>query len=202
MKRLIALVLLCSFSLAAQAMMSTINWNPGDPGTTRQVWQFDTNASPALPEIDENQYGDATAKIGNALHPDAFSWADGIWTGSKFSVTMDIPNNPVANPWKEVLVEIVYKGTIVDEWARDCEWNEFENLMSYDVQLDNGWTKRVDLWHIEPNPNSERLCYGFNPVVTGAPAAVDSITISTICAPEPVTMLLLSLGAIVLRKVK
>jgi hypothetical protein len=203
MKRLIALVLLCSFSMAAQATFSLINWNPGDPGTTRQVWQFNTGEKSALPEIDENPYeGDLVAKITNALHPDAYSWADGVWSGSKFSITMDIPNNPVANPWKEVLVEVIYQGTIVDEWAMDSDWNEFEKLMTYDTCLGNGWMKRTDLWYIAPNPNSERLCYGFNPAVTGAPAAVDSITVSTICVPEPVTMMLLSLGAMFLRKVK
>jgi hypothetical protein len=74
--------------------------------------------------------------------------------------------------------------------------------MSNDVQMDNGWTKRIDLWYIAPNPNSEGLCYGFNPAVTGAPAAVDSITVSTICVPEPITMMLWSLGAIALRKIK
>jgi hypothetical protein len=202
MKRLIALVLLCGFSMAAQATFN-LNWNHGDQGTTRQVWLFNTGDSPVLPEIDENQYeGDLVARISNVLHPDAYSWADGVWSGSKFSITMDIPNNPVANPWKEVLVEVVYKGTIVDEWAMDSDWNEFEKLMSYDIQLSDGWMKRIDLWYIEPNPNSERLCYGFNAAATGALAAVDSITVSTICIPEPATMLLLSLGAITLRKRK
>lgn len=203
MKRLIALILVCGFSLAAQASLGVVNWKVGDPGTTQQEWLFNTGGSPVLPEIDNNPYeGDPVAIISNVLHPDAYSWADGVWSGSKFSITMDIPNNPVANPWKEVLVEVVYKGTIVDEWVMDSDWNEFENLMSYDVFLDNGWMKRVDLWYIEPNPNSERLCYGFNSSATGAPAAVDSISVSTICTPEPITMLLLSLGAIVLRKKK
>jgi hypothetical protein len=200
MKRLIALVLLCVCSLASHA---DFDWKVGDPGTTRQEWLFNTGDSPVLPEIDNNPYGgDPVAMISNVLHPDAYSWADGVWSGSKFSITIDIPNNPVANPWKEVLVEVIYKGTIVDEWVMDSDWNEFEKRTSDDVYLDNGWIKRIDLWHIEPNPNSERLCYGFNPAVTGAPAAVDSISVSTICIPEPATMLLLSLGAVILRKKK
>jgi hypothetical protein len=202
MRRLIAIVLLCGISLAAQASISMIGWNPQDGATTLQVWRFDTGTNPALPETDENPYGDAVAKVGNALNPTAFAWGNGMWYGSKFSVTIDVPNNPVANPWKEILVEVVYQGTIVDEWAMDSDWNEFEKLMSYDIDLCNGWTKRVDLWYIEPNPDSERLCYGFNPAVTGAQAAVDSISISTICIPEPVTMVLLSIGAVLLRRVK
>jgi hypothetical protein len=205
MKRLMILIAVCCFSLASQAGLT--NWNPGVAGTTQQVWQFNTGDKTVLPEIYDNPYYNPNenvlaAKISNALHPDAFTWADGVWSGSKFSMTMDIPNNPVANPWKEVLVEVVYKGTIVDEWVMDSDWNEFEKLLSYDIQLCDGWMKRIDLWYIEPNPNSERLCYGFNPSVTGAPAAVDSISVSTICIPEPVTMLLLSLGAITLRKRK
>lgn len=201
MRRLAMLVLVCSFSLLAQA--SIVNWSVGDPGTTEQVWQFNTPDNPALPEnkINPND-GDLVAAISNALNPDAFSWSNGVWSGSKFSLTIDIPNYPVANPWKEVLVEVVYQGQIVLSWAMDDQWNDFTNIFSSDTDLGNGWTKRTDLWYIEPNPNSERLCYGFNQAVTGAPAALDSITVSTICIPEPLTMILLGLGVIAMRKVK
>jgi hypothetical protein len=205
MKRLAALILLCSISLAVQASLTA--WNAGDPGTTRQEWLFNTGDSPALPEIDENQYGDAHATISNVLHPDSFSWAEGVWSGSKFSITIDVPNNPVANPSKEVLVELIYKGLIVDEWVMDNEWNEFTKITGFDADLGNGWMKRTDLWRIEPNPISERLCYGFN-AATGGLAAVDSFAVSTICAsgtviiPEPVTLILLGLGSFALRKRK
>jgi hypothetical protein len=201
MKRLAVLILLCGFSLAAQASLT--DWSVGDPGTTRQEWLFNTGTNPALPDTQENPYakGDVVAVISNVLHPDAYSWADGVWSGSKFSLTIDIPNNPVANPWKEVLVEVVYKGTIVDEWVMDNNWNDFTKITGSDTDLRNGWMKRTDLWRIEPNPSSERLCYGFN-APTGALAAVDSITVSTICIPEPATSVLLGLAAIALRKKK
>jgi hypothetical protein len=194
-------VLLCTFTLAAQPSFASINWNPGDPGTTLQEWLFNTPDNPAAPETDENQYGDPVANIKNNLPNNPFGWANGVWSGSAFSVTIDIPNNPVPNLWKEVQVEVIYKGTLILAWVRNGDGAEFSNVDWSFTDLGNGWTKLTDLWRIEPNPDWERVCYGFE-ALTGALAAVDSIRISTICIPEPATMLLLSLGVLVLRKKK
>ena len=199
MKRLASLVLLCTISLAAHA--SLVSWVAGDPGTTRQVWSFDTNTNPALPEIDENQYGDAVAAISNTINPTAYSWSNGVWSGTAFSLTIDIPNNPVANPYKEVVVEVIYQGQIVLNWVMDSDWNDFENTFSCDADLGNGWIKRTDIWRIEPNPSSERVCYGFR-AETGAVAAVDTAMVETICVPEPATLAFLGLTAIFARKRK
>jgi len=201
MKRLMVVVLLVTFTLAAQPSFASITWQPGDPGTTLQVWMFDTSANPAVPEIDGNQYGDPVANIKNNLPNNPLGWANGVWSGSAFSVTIDIPNNPVPNLWKEVLVEMIYKGTIQLAWVKNADEDDFRNVDRFSVDLGNGWTKLTDLWRIEPNPDWERVCYGFS-APTGALAGLDSIRISTICIPEPATMLLLSLGALVLRKKK
>jgi hypothetical protein len=199
MKRLAVLILLCGLSIGSQA--SLMIWHVGDSGTTYQQWLFNSDVNPAAPEIAQNPYDDAVAAINNTLNPTAFSWSDGVWSGSKFSLTMDIPNNPAANPSKEVLVELVYQGQIVLSWAMDNDWNDFDNMVSQDTDLGNGWKKHTDLWRIEPNPSFERVCYGFN-AETGGLAAVDSVAVSTICIPEPLTMVLLMLGTIALRKIK
>jgi len=203
MMRKLSILVLCIAGLAQAATTgSIVDWKVGDPGTTYQMWDFTTDANPAAPDVDNNPYGDypaVKAKISNVGNPD-FYWRDGVWRGNKFSVTMDIPNNKVANPYKEIVVEIVYQGTIVQNWAT-VDFSAFYSPVQSNVaDLGNGWLKRTDLYHIEPNPNWERLCYGFNPAVTGAPAAVDSIAVSTICIPEPMTMSLLGLGLVALRK--
>jgi len=202
MKRL-ALLAICCFSIMAwnTATASVVDWSVGDPGTTYQMWDFGTDMNPVAPEIDQNQFGDAVAKISNGMNPD-FTWANGVWSGTKFSVTIDIPNQPIANPYKEVLVELVYKGTIVLDWVKTAQWDDFTKIYTEDIDLGNGWTKRVDVWQFEPNPDWERICYGFNPEVTGAPAAIDSIAVSTICVPEPMTLGLLGLGFAALRRKK
>jgi len=56
----------------------SLGWTRGDPGSTYQVWTFDDDNNPALPEIDENPYGTAEANIiGGYL--DNFIGRPGVW---------------------------------------------------------------------------------------------------------------------------
>lgn len=177
------------------------------PGAqTSQTWNFDDNDNPAIPEIDLNPFGTAVATLdGNPLGPEA-EWAaellgrTGVWKGEgMIDFTLEIPNQMIRNPYKVVLLEVGFLGDPVP-----AAFSVFPTPFGGSVKLVDqmtvvvdeatGWSKYTAEWYIEPNPDSEDVCYSFS----GELAAVDYIKVDTVCVPEPLTIALLGFGGLMI----
>ena len=135
-----------------------------------------------------------------------FLGRDGVWTAEGLiDITLEIPNQEIRNPNKVILLEIGFRG--------DSELPAFSvapifltppgapvvvRKVSQEVVEDyaTGWSTLFAEWYIEPNPDAESICYSF----AGDIAALDYVNVYTECVPEPMTIALLGLGGLMLRR--
>jgi len=176
-------------------------------GETHQEWTFDDDDNPAEPESDPdlNPYGRAEAIIesGTGAAPPEwllnFAGRTGVWQAEPLvELTIEVPNQMVENPYKEIFVEIGFLGELDGFAIYTAPFGGAVSLTSRSIEVvdpANGWKKLTDWYRIEPNPDREYICYGFS----GA-AAVDYVIVNTVCVPEPLTISLLGLGGLMLRR--
>jgi hypothetical protein len=176
---------------------------PGKEPTTYQMWTFEDDDNPAAPEVDENLFGTAEALIvaSGDIHGYDPGWyaeylgREGIWHAERLEITLTIPNTPtpaVVPNWKEVWVEVGFRGEFVQ-----YQVNPPADLIdSSIINTGQGWRTLYVGWKIEPNPTEEEIYM----VLMDSGADVDYIVADTICIPEPTTLLLLGLGAVLLRR--
>ena len=171
-------------------------------GETFQVWTFD-DENPSAPELDLNIYGEPTAVINSAAGPP--EWAatflerDGVWQADGITVELDIPNQMIPNPYKEIDIEIGFIGDLANFSVFPTPFSPTE-LVGQEwevVDTATGWKRLTAKWLIYPNPESEAICYAFS-----GDAALDYVAVRTICVPEPLTICLLGLGGLILRTQK
>lgn len=229
----VSLGLLCLAVIQTSAMASPA-WRttpPGQAPTTYQSWAFEYDPAnpsgvPAIgtvlnAEVDNNIYGTATAivnVVGEVTENDFPGWRPGYaghlgyWHGETATVTLTIPNNPVANLYKEIWVEVGCRGHLVGETydgdgyslgtgytVMDPVNSTFvEDLGFVFTETGDGWRKLVFGLRIYPNPASETI--RFTLLNTGAD--IDYIIVDTICIPEPMTLVLLGLGGMLCAKLK
>jgi len=199
MKKIVFALLMCAVLSAPALGVPSLGWNRGDPGTTYQAWTFDDADNPALPEIDENPYGTASADIyttGQLWW--AFGYADmmlgrsGVWSGKPLGIDLQIPNQPAPTSWKEIWLEIGWRGLTVDATVEPSPSGSVE-LISTETELvdpTNLWYKSTYAWHIEPNPDEELI----ELTIGGTGGQVDYVTVDTICIPAPGAVLLGGIG--------
>jgi len=166
------------------------------PGQTYQEWTFDDNDNPAIPEIDMNPFGTATAAI---------SGASGVWQAEQvIQVSLEIPNQKIRNPYKEILIEIGFLGDLEAFSVFPTPFGGTVELIEQRIKggrTPEDWKKLTATYIIEPNPDSESICYSFAGNVDVGMPAVDYVRVNTVCVPEPLTVSLLGLGGLfVLRK--
>lgn len=180
---------------------------PLGPGATRQKWTFDDNDNPAIPEIDLNPFGTPTATILGGVSGPAPLWVadalgrSGVWKGRQvIDITLDIPNQMVRNPYKLIHLEIGFIGDLSAFSVWPTPGADVVELVSQKVEIVNGttgWKKLTAEWYIEPNPDSESVCYAFS----ADKVALDYIDVYTVCrVPEPLTIALLGFGGLMLRR--
>ncbi len=195
-KRLVLVLLVLVAGVSSQAIPVL------QDGETYQCWDFLTPDNPAPATAAENPYGTSPllAQIGSSPNSQLM-YDNGAWSSQALNIVIELPNNPQENPYKLVYVEMVYMGDITLSWVKDNLDKDF-TLVSSDITDVAGtpWKKISDVWRVEPNPPSEKICYGLSGSTEPAaiPAAIDSICIRTLCVPEPLTMALLGLGSLVL----
>ena len=106
--------------LAVNGDLQAPGWR-GQPGTTRQHWRFDTDASPTAPEVVSNAAGSPQATIApNALaagwydsYVDVYGTAQGFWdlggtnllAPSPGTVLLTIPNTVSAGATRYLWVQ-------------------------------------------------------------------------------------------------
>ena len=178
----------------------------GQEPTTYQSWEFTTDANPTAPDVDLNPYGTAELTVtgdfmSNTVHYPTlpgFPGHEGIW-GYEEDIQVYLPNSAVANPYKEVWVQITYTASNAPNLyvlpEGDPGQYVFMSLES-NVALDNGWYHATYSAIVEPNPTFELN------VIRPADCTlyVDDLIIETVCeVPEPATLAMLGLGALLLR---
>ena len=188
-------VALCLVALLSSAVFAGVD-------TTHQVWNFDTDANPAVPNVVENPNGDPTLTVEDD-NPNDMWWIDnnrghdGVWKTEGY-VTIVIPNTQNTGPgtYKEVVVEMVYDaGAGIDAWLRYTADNSpISDGIKPVESTDLGDGYRLSKWvfRIEPNPTTETLYL----LPFYCNLYVDSITVDTTCVPEPATMALLGMGGV------
>lgn len=203
------ILLAASSCLFAALDLNPAPWrtNPtGTEPTTYQSWDFATNANPSGPDVDLNPYGDALLTVNGGFF-DKTVWYNtltgypghqGIW-GFELDIWVEVPNSSVANPYKEIWLQITYTASNAPNIfvVPEGEFSQYAFMnLEENTALDNGWYHAVYSIMVEPNPS-----YELN-IIRPADCTlyVDDLIVETICAPEPVTLVLLGLGSAVLFK--
>jgi len=182
----------------------------GQAGTTLQAWYFDNEASPVDADPSENPYGTPTAEvsvIGSGAWLADYMGEQGVFRVDRSEgsdMILEVPNVPEPNPVKHLWLQLVYYAEegmlpniyVVPGYGDDADWNAYERLELVESQtLDSGYTHATFQLSIEPNPEWEYIF--IRP--RDCEVYVDSVILETQCIPEPMTMLLLGAGSMLLR---
>ena len=112
-------------------------------------------------------------------------------------------NDSGADTMKEIWITITYKPCGDSQFIFNVDPVYSDQTLSADiygayleerVQLGDGWLKDAYSFVLFPNCDWEFIDLGFNASAAGM-VAVDSVTIDTLCIPEPATLGLLVLGS-------
>jgi hypothetical protein len=128
----------------------------------------------------------------------------GVWTINRMSpseMQINIWNNPVQNEVKKVWLQITYSAHEGDspaiyflpEGVMD-DYKEMKVVMK--EQVDDYYWNAVYSLEYSPNVSFEQIVIRPRECVV----YIDCVTIDTQCIPEPMTMVLLGLGSLVLRR--
>ena len=201
--RKFVLLLLVAFCLgtaanvgwAAPVPLSLGGWAEGAPRSTQEYWSF----TPAYVEASGSGYT-ADPEIVFSPQPTRVNATilGGTWggdpingynfTGSAISVDLEIPNYE-GGQVKYIWVDLGYSGTLLGP-AVSAVTSSGGN--GFSVELLPGQGDADFGIQITPNPDTEKISFVL--MGTTAPAVLDYIHVDTMC-PEPVTFVLLGLGA-------
>jgi hypothetical protein len=169
-----------------------------NPYETYQQWSFSAwNYGPVLPDAGwNNQYGNPLLVISTGSNwSESVGQHNGVWT---LCGEMDfiIPNYPnTTRPEKDIWVDVIWKGAGKNSFIPDkpllgieCDYDSVTIRRDDVFRFDDGWTTTRFTLNVFPNPSSEWI-------VLKGDIMVDSISIDTICIPEPATLSLLIGGA-------
>ena len=180
----------------------------GDPGSTYQHWQF-TNVTSNTPETNNNPYGDPSFEFeepGNWGWNPAMPGPDGpnvsAWTlqteSGTGTIILHVPNKPDPNEIKYIFLQMTSTKapspggvTPVGGGSGGPYTAGTWNTGVPQWQEPNGWYTYNWGLTIEPNPEYEDIV-----ITVPFGTSIDQIVVDTICTPEPATLALLLMGAL------
>lgn len=190
--------------------------DPREPGSGWAPYYYGTEDE-SMKLLDEIIFGGSTSwyqpeqlldlGLGNVVGIDNRKGGHNV-TGS---ITLFLDNlalsKPVKNIWQETLyssnlINIPFYTSISDVPGGAGGGFTAEVKYNPDSEIVTEWPhiQRHIIWRqIKPNPEWEELRYDFN-VPAGGYVFIKDIHITTECVPEPATLLLLGLGAMMLRR--
>jgi hypothetical protein len=197
---------LTSFAHAIAVQHPSLGWwANGDPGSTHQYWDFTPShvtaggvGYTATPEELINP--DPFNVLATITPANSYNGQSGFSSSRYLAVNLELPNFSTLNPYKEIWVDL---GTNAIFNLDDISVSAGPTNIAYDIQLVAGQGNAdfgIKIW---PNPGIEKiLIVLFPPPATVAvlPVTLDYIQVDTICCPEPMTLGLLALGGLMLRR--
>ena len=205
-KKVVALVVLLAGMLLLQNAGASIVVPPwrGAPGSTYQEWTFDTGDNPATPEISNNleqsvAFIDATGGFLGfqpGWYPQ-FLGRPGVWCGAEITLVLQIPNIPIPNEYKEIWVEMEFRGELMEPIISPYPGGVVTELGRNITNTVDGWRILNIGWKIVPNPFTEEMALNIHSNASN----INYVSADTICIPEPTIIALLGLGVMaVIRK--
>ena len=207
MKLLSILVTALAISAIAEAhILVEPDW-AHQTGTTLQEWGFGNDINPSIPELINNSFGSSLAVV--TVGTMGAGWLDslagfgtqtGMWDlGAEGTIVIDIDNSSEPLPYKEIWVQITYFLDISAAPTVDVPGAEFLGSETYLVEDTGmgGWYLDLTKWRIVPNPSHEQIVLTSD-AMWGS--VIDQVAVHTICTPEPLSLCLLALGGMVIRR--
>lgn len=210
MKKVLMLFLLVvSFALADD--LSPPPWR-GQPGSAWADWEFLTpQEQDVVPDFGANPFGMSLLDVA-PTHPWQQEWGGriGVW-GLSGLLHIEMDNTRILNPYKLLQIQLTWSGQYTSPAAVPTLYVGANlvtgqpvppaDIMLLDrVDLNLGptgtgtdWYHSTFLFKIIPNPAWEWID------IAGS-IWVDEVVVDTICVPEPATLSLLGLGALLLRR--
>jgi len=198
---------IAAVALANSPVIPVPPWR-GEEGTTLEEWQFNTDASPVLPDVLVNPYGTPSGVIQTGSPsqgwidsiPSVFGNQQGIWDlgGEGGSITLSIPNRPVSAEFKEIWVAVTYFADIsaaptVSIPGASLYGQQYDPIVIESTPTGSEWITQVSIWRMYPNPDFEQITITSD---SQWGSLVSNVTVDTICVPEPATLTLLALGGL------
>ncbi len=215
MKKLSLIASLFLFGVVCQVSASVLDYdlNPadfrGNSNTTFQAWDFlVSKQDPSFPEAGwVNPNGEPFVDLVGDFSTNTVWLAEdyghkGIWIVDRMNASnmfIEIRNFPDKNLYKEIWLQLVYSSQndappVLSVSADDGAYLPIENLMTQ--KLDSMYTYGLYKIILIPNPQFEKI--QIRP--QDCQIYIDGIIVDTQCIPEPMTMVLLGLGGLFLRK--
>jgi hypothetical protein len=170
----------------------------GLPGSTWAEWEYMTPNPNPLPDAGFNPYGQPSTRIypgvGQVYWPE-LNGRQGVWPLSG-EIWIDIPNRPEPGPYKDIYIQLTWEAQAPGNrpFVMTTLPQQVNGALLQEIPLGGLWMHSIYTIRLFPNPNWEQI------LITGG-IDVDEVVIDTICVPEPMTLGLLTLGAVsVLRR--
>lgn len=180
----------------------------GQANTTLQAWNFDSASNPALVTVDQNPYGTPSATVfePDTTIPKKTYWMPsdndhtGVWRIYGWNyMELYLPNSPQENPIKEIWLQITYSAGSIDRKPEIQTQPEYATMqVMQSTVVDALYYHDVIKITLNPNPTEEWIYL----LPRDCTLYIDEIVVDTICIPEPMTIAILGLGGLLLRKRK